>query len=78
MAHLQDLLGLSTEEAMNLSDKEVSYLTQKAQLEMYRGTLTSSDIRDALRTRMEPAVREVRAVRSAGGGGAGGVGAPNP
>jgi hypothetical protein len=34
MAHLQDLLGLSTEEAVSLSDQELKFLAQRVELEL--------------------------------------------
>ena len=80
MSILQDLYNLSAKEAMSLSDKEVAYLSDRAQAHLITGALTSGDIQSALRSRLEPTMREVRAARSAGtpseGSTSGAIGAP--
>jgi hypothetical protein len=76
MAVLQDLYNMTTKEVLALSDREVQYLMDHAQAQLFVAALTSNEVKTALRSRLEPALRQVRALRESDGGDGGGVGAP--
>ena len=75
MALVADLYGLSVNEAMNLSDKETSFLLEKATHTMLNLAATSKPMQDILRGQLAPTLHKVREAR--GGGGEGPVGPPN-
>lgn len=75
MGLVAQLYDMSAKEAMNLSDKEASFLLESAQVTMFQMATTSPAMKEVMRQRLDTAVRQVRAARDAGSDG-GGVGAP--
>lgn len=80
MSLIQDLYGLTANEAMNLSDKETQYLLGRAQLSFMQMASTSPAMRELMQSRLQPAIRDVRQARTErgeeSGSGSSGVGAP--
>lgn len=69
MAEVAALYGLSVREAMNLSEKETTYMLEAAKATMYNLALTSPDMQNLLKSRLggvARGVREVRALRDDG------------
>ena len=77
MALVADIYGLNVSEAMNLSDKETSFLLDKAQVTMMSMASTSPAMQELLRGQLTPTLRKVRDARGQTGGTDKPVGAPD-
>ncbi len=76
MALVADIYGLDVTEALNLSEKETTFMLEKAQLTMLSMASTSPAMQELLRGQLAPTLRNVRSARDAGGVGKP-VGAPD-
>lgn len=63
MALVADIYGLTPEEAMNLSDKETSYLLEKAQNTLTHMASTSPEMQALVRAQLAPTLKSVRDLR---------------
>jgi len=77
MALVADIYGLDVTEAINLSEKETTYLLEKAQLTMLSMASTSPAMQELLRQQLAPTLRNVRDARGQAGVAPKPVGPPN-
>ncbi len=68
MALVADIYGLSVNEAMQLSEKETSFLLEKASVTMLSMAATSPAMQELLRGQLSPTLRRVRDARGSTGG----------
>jgi hypothetical protein len=77
MGLVAEIYGLDVEEAMNLSEKETTFLLEKAQVTMMSLATSSPAMQELLRGQLAPTLRRVRDVRGSSGGTGKPVGPPN-
>lgn len=78
MGLVADIYGMSVNEAMSLSQREVDYLLDQAQFTFFNMATSSPAMQEIVRARLEPTVRAVREARESSdrSEGGGGIGAP--
>ena len=64
MAIVAQLYGLEMEEAMKLSQQEIQFLLESAQVAALQSQATSGNVREMIRSRLEPTTRQFRAVKA--------------
>ena len=77
MGIVAQLYDLQADEAMRLTDAEANYLLETAQINIMQMAMTSPAMKEVVRQRLEPAVRQVREARKSPDSSAK-VGAPPP
>jgi len=78
MSLVAHLYGMSINEAMKLSDSQVSFMLDHAQFSLVSAALTNQGFRADLQSRLGPAARAVRKEIGSEGGDSGGIGDPTP
>jgi hypothetical protein len=63
MALVAELYGLDVSEAMNLTEKETSFLLEKAQNTLMTMALTTPAMQELVRGQLAPTIRKVREAR---------------